>query len=289
MSALLKPVLDPGRLGRITGSRCPGVLGLSPYTTRAKVLREMVRQFAGKESEFKGNVATRHGQDNEAGAIAMYAAQSFDAVHSEQAFIVHPEHDFLAVTVDGLVGRDGMIEVKCPYRAKYATTAERPDYLAQMQLQMACSGRKWCDFVVMIDGAITVDRVTFDPDWLPSVLPTLAEFMEVYRDAISHPDNISEYCTDAERTDAEWAEAARRYLNTSAEIAVLEAAKKIQRERLLELAGDAGASGGGTQVIRSERAGSVAYAKASKDLAPDADLSAYTGKPTVIYTVRESA
>lgn len=289
MSAQLKPALDPGRLGRITGSRSPGVLGLSPYTTRSKVLREMVRQFAGMESEFTGNIATRHGQDNEAGAIAMYAAQSFDAVHGEQEFIIHPIHDFLAVTVDGLVGSDGMIEVKCPYKAKYSTAAERPDYLAQMQLQMACAGRKWCDFVVMIDGEITIDRVDFDPDWLPSVLPTFAEFMDVYRDAISHPDNIAEYCTDAEREDDEWRWAAREYLRAKAAEALAKEESEKCREALLALAGDASAKGCGIQVIRSERTGSVAYAKAIKELAPDADLSAYTSKPTVIFTVKETA
>lgn len=288
MSAQLRPALDPGRLGRLTGSRAPAVLGLSPYSKRKDVLREMVRQFAGLESEFQGNVATRHGQDSEAGAIALYAAQSFDAVYGEQEFIVHADYDYLAVTVDGLVGQHGMIEVKCPYRAKYATARERPDYLAQMQLQMACAGRQWCDFVVMIDGEITVNRVDFDPGWLPSVLPEFDRFMAEYADAIRNHDSVAEYCTDAVRDDTEWREAARRYLDTCAEMAVLESAQKIQRERLLELAGDAGAKGCGVQVIRAERSGSVAYAKAIKDLAPGADLSAYTSKPTVYFTVKEA-
>ena len=52
---------------------------------------------------------------------------------------------------DGLVDKDGQIEVKCPNSATHAKTllAKKPDgkYITQMQWQMACTGRKWCDFV----------------------------------------------------------------------------------------------------------------------------------------------
>ena len=61
------------------------------------------------------------------------------------------------------------------------------------------------------------------------------------------------------------------------------------RQRLIELAGDRPARGSGVYVIRSERKGSTAYAKAIKELAPGADLAPYQSAPTVVYTVRTTA
>lgn len=57
------------RKRRVTGSTVGGILGLSPYMTRADVMRNMVREALGVEREFTGNVATQYGTNNEAGAI----------------------------------------------------------------------------------------------------------------------------------------------------------------------------------------------------------------------------
>ena len=52
---------------------------------------------------------------------------------------------------DGLVGDDGMVEIKCPNTATHIETLlnETVDskYQYQMLWQMRCAGRKWCDFV----------------------------------------------------------------------------------------------------------------------------------------------
>jgi predicted phage-related endonuclease len=52
---------------------------------------------------------------------------------------------------DGLVGDDGLVEIKCPNTATHIDTLldkEAPSkYVNQMQWQMACTGRAWCDFV----------------------------------------------------------------------------------------------------------------------------------------------
>jgi putative phage-type endonuclease len=276
--------LSPLRVGRLTGSRVAAALGLNPYNSRADVLREMVREHFGAEREFTGNEATRWGQDHEPQALALYEAQAGVMTYGGGELLIHPAHDFLAVTPDGLVGDDGMIECKAPYRGKYSTLAEVPYYAPQVQLQLAVTGRKWCDFVVWRDGAISVDRIAADPFWLPSVLPALAAFMADYAAALAAPDA---HLADKERSDKAWRDAADDYLGALAALNDLEAIVKAKREALLALAGDATAKGCGVQVIRSERAGSVAYAKALKDLAPDADLTPYTGKPTTVFTVKE--
>lgn len=278
--------LDPRRAWRITGSRIGAILGLNPYSTRRDVLREMVRESHGAEREFQGNEATRYGEAHEPDALAAYEAREGVMTYGGGELLIHPEHDFLAVTPDGLVGDDGMIECKAPFRGTYTHWNEKPYYEAQMRLQMECAGRAWCDFVVWRAGEIAVSRIERDATWLPSVLPVLEQFMEDYRAAMEAPES---HLADTIRDDKAWRDAASDYLDTLSAFNDIERMMKAKRERLIELAGDSSAKGCGVQVIRSERAGSVAYAKAVKELLPDADLSAYTGKPTTVFTVKEIA
>src|SRR3546814_13588865 len=82
--------------------------------------------------------------------------------------------------------------------------------------------------------------------------------------------------------DEGWAQIAGEYSEARRRESEAKAEADALRDQLIERAKATGcknAKGYGWQVIRSERAGSVAYAKAITDIAPDADLSAYTGKP----------
>ncbi|HEU4805427.1 MAG TPA: YqaJ viral recombinase family protein [Nitrobacter sp.] len=296
MNAMLKPDahLSPDRCDRITGSRVSTILGLNPYAKRHDVIRDMVRQHFGAEPEFTGNAATEHGTAREPDALAAYEAQAGVMTYGGGELLIHPDHDFLAVTPDGLVGDDGMVECKAPYSATYCHADERPDYVAQMQLQMACAGRQWCDFVVYRDGEIHVSRVALDPQWLPSAMPELQAFMADYRAAIASKEAAAPHLADKVADmegDLDWGVWADAYSDAKADEEAAKARADLAREKLIELAqatGSKNAKGCGWQVIRTERAGSIAYAKAVKDLAPDADLSAYTGKPSTTYMIRES-
>ena len=285
--------LSPLRIGRITGSRIGAILGMNPYQSRDDVLRQMVREALGAEPEFTGNDATRYGQAKEPEALAAYEAERGVMTYGGGECVVHPVHEFLAVTPDGLVDPGGLIECKAPYSGTYTHWQEKPYYEAQMRLQLECCGRDWCDFVVLDrDGQIHVSRLEHDPDWLLGIMPTLQGFMADYADALESPsEHLADKVADMSR-NAEWEAHAAAY---SLAKAAADEAKALMDEaksalvKLAEGSGSKNAKGCGLQVIRSERAGSVAYAKAIKELAPDADLSAFTGKPTTIYTVRESA
>lgn len=65
-------------------------------------------------------------------------------------FVDHPRIAWAGCSPDGLVGSDGMTEFKVPDAAQHCEMLETgeidADYLAQMQFQLACSGRAWCDF-----------------------------------------------------------------------------------------------------------------------------------------------
>lgn len=169
--------LSPLRVGRITGSRIATVLGLNKYATRGDLLREMVREHFGAESEFKGNQATEHGHEHEDDALCLYERETGELVYGGQVLVLHPSVPFLCVTPDGLVGSAGMVEVKCPLRASYFHVDERPDYAAQIRLQLECTKREWCDLVIWRAGRIWTSRVEHDPDWLPSIEAELRAFM----------------------------------------------------------------------------------------------------------------
>ena len=49
------------RKGKITGSVAGAALGLNPYMTPMQLIRRMVREYHGLESEFTGNIATEYG------------------------------------------------------------------------------------------------------------------------------------------------------------------------------------------------------------------------------------
>lgn len=142
--------LSPLRTDRITASRLPAVLDISPHLTARQLLREMVREHFGDEKEFTGNPATEWGQAHEAEIIAEYELTRGILVQhtgAAQRTVVHPRIDYLAATPDG-VTKDRVIEGKAPWKARYTSLAERPDYEAQARLQMECTGLRHADVAI---------------------------------------------------------------------------------------------------------------------------------------------
>lgn len=188
----LRPALSPLRIGRITGSRVGGILRLhGAARSRSLILRDMVREYHRLPAEFAGNEMTEWGQAHEGEALAEYTRLTGRTVHGAQQIAVHPFYDRLAHTPDGLVDDDGMVEVKCPWRAAYHRIEERPAYGAQTRLGLECTGRAWSDFVVWRPNSITITRVDYDQAWLPSVLPRLEEFLAEYDAAIDDPEVLA--------------------------------------------------------------------------------------------------
>jgi predicted phage-related endonuclease len=69
----------------------------------------------------------------------------------EVGFVPHPTILMSGASPDGMVNEDGLVEIKCPNTSTHIETVlgqEAPaKYLPQMQWQMACTGRDYCDFV----------------------------------------------------------------------------------------------------------------------------------------------
>jgi len=69
----------------------------------------------------------------------------------EVGFVQHPKLEYAGASPDGYVGVDGMVEIKCPNTATHIETLQSKNvpsrYLKQIQWQLECADREWCDFV----------------------------------------------------------------------------------------------------------------------------------------------
>jgi predicted phage-related endonuclease len=97
------------------------------------------------------NAAMQHGTDTE--PEARFAYEFYQGVTVEQVAFVHHHRfgDGAGCSPDGFVGTDGLVEIKCPNTATHLDTllgqAMPGKYESQIQFQLACTGRQWCDFV----------------------------------------------------------------------------------------------------------------------------------------------
>lgn len=96
------------------------------------------------------NAAMQHGIDTEEQARAFYSFITDNEVE-EVGLIKHPNIAWTHASPDGLIGDDGIVELKCPQPAAHlALLTGEPipsKYLTQVGWQMACTGRQWADFV----------------------------------------------------------------------------------------------------------------------------------------------
>ena len=94
-------------------------------------------------ARWEGNEHTARGTALEPVALAAYTRLTGNAVRPCGLFL-HPTHSWLAASPDGLVGDDGVLEIKCPARAPHDTLP--PLYMPQVQGQLVISSRRWAHF-----------------------------------------------------------------------------------------------------------------------------------------------
>jgi putative phage-type endonuclease len=142
------------RVGKVTASRVADVVARtkSGYSaSRANYLAELIcERLTGTPTQGFTNAAMQWGTDQEP-----YARQAYCERHGcdvfETSFVDHPEIAMSGCSPDGLVSDAGLVEIKCPNTATHLDTllgaGIADKYLVQMQWQLACTGREWCDFV----------------------------------------------------------------------------------------------------------------------------------------------
>jgi len=177
------------RLGKVTASRVADVIAKTKTgysTSRENYMAQLVcERMTGTQGESYSNAAMQWGTDQEPLARAAYEAVA-DVLVDEIGFVVHHTIGNAGASPDGLVGDDGLIEIKCPNTATHIDTVlidKVPSkYIPQMQWQMACTGRKWCDFVSfdprMPEGLqLFIQRVDFDVEYVKMLEAEITVFL----------------------------------------------------------------------------------------------------------------
>lgn len=158
MSDLIEQGTDAwfaARIGKVTASRVADLMAKtkSGYSTsRDNYMAQLVCENITKtKAEGFTNAAMEWGTEQEPFARAAYEAKTGEMVE-EVGFVPHPKIEWAGASPDGLVGLFGLVEIKCPNTATMIDTlltGKVPSkYNTQMQFQMACTERDWCDYVV---------------------------------------------------------------------------------------------------------------------------------------------
>ena len=143
------------RTGCVTASRVKDVVaklknGKESAARASYKLEVLTEILTGKACEHYVSLAMDFGSENEPLARACYEIDR--SVEVERiGFVLHPFIKRAGASPDGLVGDDGLVEIKVPNTTthlQYLIAETVPDeYVPQMMWQMACTGREWCDFV----------------------------------------------------------------------------------------------------------------------------------------------
>lgn len=143
------------RLGKLTASRVADATDLlksgKPGAKRTTYLGELIAErLTGLVVEKYQNELMRWGNEQEPQARALY--EFYRGVDVELiAFVEHPTIAMAGASPDGLVGDNGLVEIKCPSTSTHVDTLlaqEIPEeYVKQIDWQMACTGRRYCDFI----------------------------------------------------------------------------------------------------------------------------------------------
>jgi putative phage-type endonuclease len=188
------------RLGKVTASRVADILAKiksgESASRRNYKIQLVSERLTGEKQETYINQAMQDGIDREFYARERYV-QQFGEVE-EVGFIQHPTLE-AGASPDGIVGEDGIIEIKCPMGTTHTETLMSQDvpskYMPQIQFQLLCTGRKWCDFVSYNPMfpehlQVFVKRVEADVDYQKELEAEVKQFLSEVDDVINRLKEI---------------------------------------------------------------------------------------------------
>lgn len=192
------------RLGKVTASRVADVIAKTKTgysTSRDNYMAQLVcERMTGTVAESYTNSAMQHGIDNEPLARAAYESIK-DVLVDEVAMITHPTIEMAGASPDGLVEDDGLVEIKAPQTNTHIDTLLSQTvpgkYITQMQWQMACTGRKWCDFVsfdprMPEDLRLFIKRVDRDDKLIAELESEVVKFLKELDEKIEKLNKLKE-------------------------------------------------------------------------------------------------
>ena len=176
------------RLGKVTASRVADVLAKiksgESASRRNYKIQLVSERLTGERQETYINQAMQDGIDREQFARDRYV-QQFGEVE-KVGFVKHPTLE-AGASPDGMVGDDGIIEIKCPMGSTHTETLMTQDipskYVPQVQFQLLVTGRKWCEFVSYNPMfpehlQVFVKRIEADPVYQKELELEVKQFLE---------------------------------------------------------------------------------------------------------------
>ena len=190
------------RIGKVTASRVADVIAKtkSGYSaSRDNYMAQLIcERLTGQQGELFTNAAMTWGTETEPLARSAFEAYA-DVMVKEVGFVPHPSIEMSGASPDGLVGLFGMLEIKCPNTATHIDTllsqTVPSKYITQMQWQMRCCERQWCEFVsfdprLPQDLQLFVKRVEFDPEYVAMLEKEVIQFLAELDDKVNKLTNL---------------------------------------------------------------------------------------------------
>lgn len=175
--------------------------GASRENLKSRIVAE---RLTGTPTETFQNAAMQWGVDQEDNARKAYESHTGTFVE-EMGIAFHPVLQHTHASPDGLVGEDGLIEIKCPNTTTHIDTLTDEKvpskYINQMQWQMRCTDRQWCDYVSFDPRLpkhlqLFIKRVDRDDTAIAELEAKVAEFLTEVQSKIDHLNG--RYSDDAE-------------------------------------------------------------------------------------------
>jgi putative phage-type endonuclease len=177
------------RAGKVTASRVADVVAKTKSgwsASRDNYAAQLIAErLTAVVAESFTSAAMQWGTETEPQAKAAYTLFTGSAV-DDVGFVPHPTIAMSGASPDGLVGDDGLVEIKCPNTATHLETLLGASidgkYIKQMQWQLACTVRAWCDFVsfdprLPVNMQCKIIRVDRDPEMIASLEKEVSEFL----------------------------------------------------------------------------------------------------------------
>jgi len=196
------PAWWAARLGKVTASRVADVIAKTKTgygAGRANYAADLVvERLTGQKASSFTNAAMEWGTEQEPYARAAYSAKTGILVE-EVGFIDHPTVAMSGASPDGLA-EEGLVEIKCANTAthlEYIFDGKPPQkYVTQMQWQMACAGKPWCDFVSYDPRLperlrLLVVRVPRDDDYIKMLEQEVTTFLQELDDKLNKLEKVT--------------------------------------------------------------------------------------------------
>lgn len=275
---------------KITMGCVAAILGVSKTMTRAQVLRQLVREYQGADSEYEANIAAEYNdQMRDTAVLAFENQMRRNVIRCDIAkpLVAHLSSHPMMVRSDKYEGQ-GLVFIRTPFgqrdiadKSEFKSLDDQPHMYAQMQVEMYLAGAKWGVFFQWAVMAQTAKLVELDLPFVERALEQLSAFYAEYKADVKNKDHLEPLLPSVDNDKA------RKALAEYDELCESEANIKARKQELLEtmivLAKDRSVMLCGRKLQKVQSQGSISYAQVIKKHCAGVDLEPFRGSPSTSW------